>query len=789
MPRSNIANIARRRLVLAQPASSSPATSVILEDAPVPPALFVKYAKSRSRKAERDERKSITMSLREVKTYEGGFTRPTEIRVANWYTGGAYLEKGASYEPPSPDAYRPHTLYIFEGRYPVSYGHGRTDTFPRSIGVCLEGSLPTLVQLANDPSTSPDFLEPMDNARWPWETPRRQKLVRWWNIGEDPDQLRSQALQTVPNESSVPNRPSWHKKPRGTELLSLRAGLSDAPQIRAFHTTAIARRPDEDGSSFERRRQDIPASSWSRPPKPSQDSNDNIVPTYYVERKKQRDAISQRKEEEGGLMSELNAGILSEGIAAGTRTREEKIPVEVRLPDGTISHPSGFEPPTPETDFHPVAAKVPTEDHPLVTTVKQPWGERDFIEAGTEPITIDPDTEAEWIQRMVANGVEGGELTSVRDINAERPAPARGSSTSPSDRSKITTSAWDAPSQSLAADDPDNIVPAFYIERKLQRDSISQRKEEEGGLMNELNAGILSDELAAQTREREEKIPVEVALDDGTIAHPSGFIPPTPETEFHPVASKSGEAPKQPWTEVLGKKPGDARGFHTSAVAHAQEVSNPIFQRALAQYGSTYAEGLVASQRERYSPTLKTEPFWRPLLTITCATRPLAASLERLSSGGARGIPFFSKIEDDERKDFTSYNARLRNLQLNRVQEVTRGLATLLGGARGGLLGVRFAADQRGRGVNGEGLADATPKEKRLVKIGVGEWYPWAEEVKERFLADAEQGGYADCIEVFGVDQWGRRTDGKEWEGQREMRATSVDELREVSEADDLDVD
>ncbi|KAI0740340.1 hypothetical protein C8Q76DRAFT_707320 [Earliella scabrosa] len=341
----------------------------------------------------------------------------------------------------------------------------------------------------------------------------------------------------------------------------------DAPHIRAFHTSPAARRPNQDdSSSFERRRQDIPTSAWSRPPRPSQDSDDNVVPTYYVERKKQRDSISQRKEEEGGLMAELNAGILSEGLAAETRVRDEKMPVEVRLPDGTISHPSGFEPPTPETDFHPVAAKVPTEEHPLVATVKQPWDERDFVEAGAEPISICPDTEAEWIQRKISNGNGGEVITGVRDISVERPVGTSQSSTSPSDRSKITTSAWDTPSRSTAPDDPDNIVPSFYIERKRQRDSISERKEEEGGLMAELNAGILSDELAAQTREREEKIPVEIALDDGTVLHPSGFVPPTAETEFHPVAAKPGDAAKQPWVEVLGKKPSESRGLHTSAV-------------------------------------------------------------------------------------------------------------------------------------------------------------------------------------------------------------------------------
>ncbi|GBE89056.1 hypothetical protein SCP_1500580 [Sparassis crispa] len=61
-------------------------------------------------------------------------------------------------------------------------------------------------------------------------------------------------------------------------------------------------------------------------------------------------------------MAELNAGILSEGLASSVRSRKEKIPVELRMADGSVRHPSGFELPTAETDFHPVAAKTPTDD-------------------------------------------------------------------------------------------------------------------------------------------------------------------------------------------------------------------------------------------------------------------------------------------------------------------------------------------------------------------------------------------------------------------------------------------
>ena len=154
---------------------------------------------------------------------------------------------------------------------------------------------------------------------------------------------------------------------------------------------------------------------------------------------------------------------------------------------------------------------------------------------------------------------------SASDISAERPRPPpseASSSTSAADRSKITTSAWDTPAHSTAQQDsadPDSIVPAFYVERKKQRASIAERMEEEGSLMHELSAGVLSDEVAAQIREREEKIPVEVALRDGTVVHPSGFVPPTPETEFHPVAAKPGDAPKQSWVEVLGSGGADAK--------------------------------------------------------------------------------------------------------------------------------------------------------------------------------------------------------------------------------------
>ena len=741
-------------------------------------------------------------------SYMGGFTQPKQLRSANWYHGGPYVERRKVYVPPDADAYHPRTVYLLEGRHPTVHGPGRVDAFERKLGTCVEGDFPRVGEYANTTSAS-EYIEAMDNARWPWDSPRPHRRVRWWEPSEDPKQIRQRALEDNV-EASAETTPAEvvAAELRATRLERKARSRSVPPELlaagpsrlsaRALHTSAATQ--EDDRSPFEKRREDMPTSAWSRPPRPSQDAHDDVVPVYYVERKKQRETISQRKEEEGGLMNELNAGILSEGLAAATRVREEKIPVELRLPDGTVLHPSGFEPPTAETEFHPVAAKVATEDHPLLATVKQPWDEREFIETGADPIEPCPQTEAEWIKRMVeSGGIPNPGVTPVRDLGADQLGSADASSTTSAHRKRIRTSAWDPPSTSQSrSDDPDSVVPEFYVERKKMRESIDDSKETaHKDLMHELNTGILAEEVAAQIRHREEKIPVEVTLEDGTVAHASGFEPPTAETEFHPIAAKPGDVIKQPWDEALAtnaKKPSDARGFHTSAVARAQVAPMGTFlERMLALQGMSLndapqpQEGALAARRARYA---QEAPFWRPLLTVTVASRPLAHSVERLSNTLSRGRAFVHAIEDDERKEFSSFNARMRNLQLDRVQALTRELALKLGGAHGGLLGLRNNATERGRGVNGEGMADPVPDATRVIKIGVGEWYPFAEEVKERFLADAEEGGYARFVEVFGVDEWGRRTDGKQWAGERQ-RGTKVAELVEKAEgaAEELDVD
>ena len=360
-------------------------------------------------------------------------------------------------------------------------------------------------------------------------------------------------------------------------------------QQRSLHSTAP--QAAEVPSTFHDRAQ-IQGSAWSKPPQASQDADENVVPAYYVERKRQRDAITQRKEEEGGLMAELNAGILSDGLAARTRVREEKIPVEVRAADGSVVHPSGFEPPTPETAFHPAAAKVPEgqpdPDAP-VATMKQLWDERKF-QAGPPHGArrrIDPAVHKNILKRVLKAQVaqadararqaerESAEKQAAQSKSKYGASDARehavraadASESSFEQRAEMPVSAWDQPGRVRTGVRPsDDVVPSYYIERKRQRAALAVRKEEEGGLMHELSAGILSDDVGVDMRIREEKIPVEVRAADGSRVHPSGYVPPTPETEFHPVAAKSSSSPpKTPWTALPPKGQGASDGNASAA--------------------------------------------------------------------------------------------------------------------------------------------------------------------------------------------------------------------------------
>ncbi|ETW76418.1 hypothetical protein HETIRDRAFT_480544 [Heterobasidion irregulare TC 32-1] len=601
------------------------------EHPPTPPVELMRHTKRRIAKAERDERMDITLALTQVKTYMGGFTRPRDLRASNWFPGGRY-GKERVYELPPESAYEPHTVFVLESRYLVKHGIGRTDSLEHIVGICREGDFPEIAAMFNSSRATSEALTSMDNARWPWTRQFKIKETRWWAPGEDRAEIvrKMRAGEELEPADGSASRSSESEFP----LYSLKPHQPPpAPpsQAREYHTSA---RDHTKVYVFERREMHT-----SRPPSAApkssriskdQDDPDAVVPTYYVERKKQRDSIEERKETEGSLMYELNAGVLSNDIAAAQlRTRVEKVPFEVTEMDGTVRHPSGFEPPTPAHEFRTPPFKVP------------------------------------------------------------------------------------APNAFTAELDPDEVIP------------------------------------------------VEVEHPDGTIAHPSGFVPPTPQSmfkrEFHSSPRALAEEVHIPNLPILPPDvlegvdvPVEGQEGVAADVVDADADAEP--QEDDASEEAPVTQFPVKELRAQYMPTLRDTPFWRPLISVTVSTRPLALSLARLCRSMPRGLPFYASITNDDRKCHYSFSSRMRNLRLNRLHELSIEMARLLNGERGGFVGMRYCPSDKGRGVDGEGLAEPVPLDKRVMKVGVGEWYPRMQEIKELFNASAQAAG-VNAMETFALDE------------------------------------
>ena len=95
-----------------------------------------------------------------------------------------------------------------------------------------------------------------------------------------------------------------------------------------------------------------------------------------------------------------------------------------------------------------------------------------------------------------------------------------------------------------------------------------------------------------------------------------------------------------------------------------------------------------------------------PFLTVTLPTRPLASTLSRLCNSHPRGLPFYASIPDKDRKDGPSFFRRLLRMRTDRIRELSETLVDRLEGNGGGLFGLRLNAEDRGRGIEGEALAE-----------------------------------------------------------------------------------
>ena len=105
----------------------------------------------------------------------------------------------------------------------------------------------------------------------------------------------------------------------------------------------------------------------------------------------------------------------------------------------------------------------------------------------------------------------------------------------------------------------------------------------------------------------------------------------------------------------------------------------------------------------------------------------------------------------------------MREMRLHRMRTLALEIASMLRGDRGGPVGIRFGSHERGRGIDGEGLEKPLPLDKRVIKIGVADWYRFGDSVLETVREEAADAELGDGIESLGIDQFGYRTDGVQW--------------------------
>lgn len=204
--------------------------------------------------------------------------------------------------------------------------------------------------------------------------------------------------------------------------------------------------------------------------------------------------------------------------------------------------------------------------------------------------------------------------------------------------------------------------------------------------------------------------------------------------------------------------------------------------------------------RERYLPTLAETPFYRPLVTLTFPTRPIAVSIGRLAKARARGLAFYAAIDAGDRKSDHSFTSRMRCMRIDRMIQLTTDIAANLAGFRGGIPGLRFSSRDRGYGIQGERMAAPIPPSKRRVVVCVGDWYSRAEDVKECFRVIGEQNigrvgigmGLGDDelpFDVYGMDESGLRQslDGTPLPWPNIIQDPTLEMLMEMSEDDPIE--
>lgn len=688
----------------------------------------------------------------------GGFTRPKDLRSANWWPGGPYESKGKVYESPPEAAYEPHTVFLLESRYPVKHGIGRVDSHDHVVGVCREGDFEAVLKRYNSVRAPREELEAMDNARWPWGPQYQLKRTKWWAAGENPQEIIKELFGEAGIDAAYMDESGkfeGFEEEVEEDLESARQPVGkNKKSIKANAPTSLISSLPATPTSIEQRRM---FHSSTRSFGAHSYNEDHIVPDFYVQHKRRKNPDSPAdaapvnapdtktsKSRQGSaiaesLMEHLSDSILSDEVAASTMKRiRGKVPHEHYNEEGILVHPSGYVVPTPGVAPNPMSERR----------------ERDLTRqtaAVAERVLEDGDFSTVNAHTRLQDGKVPYEVIE-EDGSVSHPSgfvpPTAQHAFKYSDSSSVDNHVQDSVQRQRRRASTIHLSAEEMEERQRKSDAIVSRDEDDAELVAALRAG-LKEAASKATGNSGQKRGIHTSavarareVANFPFDHDSEVDRSIPPHMAGPVAKNPAKFPRS------GKAP--------------KARSTPIVHAEVPQE--------VKDLREKYIPTLAENPFWRPLLSMTVSTRPIATTLARLARAHPRGLAFYASISNDDRKTHASYPDRMRNMRIDRMTSLSVQTAQLLAGARGGFIGIRFGTQDRGRGIGGEGFEAPLPKEKRTIKIGVGNWYPRAAEVKEAFSEDAkthvgEVGvGLEDIGETFdiaGLDDHGRRIDDK----------------------------
>ena len=216
-----------------------------------------------------------------------------------------------------------------------------------------------------------------------------------------------------------------------------------------------------------------------------------------------------------------------------------------------------------------------------------------------------------------------------------------------------------------------------------------------------------------------------------------------------------------------------------------------------------------AALRKLYLPVLETDPFYRPILTLTVPTRPMAIALTQFCKALMHGTIFHTYIakngimrstkltakmkhyypclfvEDhqlngegsEKEKQKAKYHIQSRRLRLVRAAEMTYQLAEFVVGARGGLKGIQQVLRKTRRGTRRDQLRVGEPAADIVIDVGIGgsswceedyDYDKWVAEYRDAIerlnnqfpdIMEITRDQYSTPIRLHRLDDFGRRYD------------------------------